>query len=95
MHKAGQHIGYSPGADRIKEAFDEISAAVQARGGDARVESDMLRKSRITIRFGTLNNCLFDRRTLPAPSAWRTPPSPTGTQVRFTNAAAPTDAATA
>ncbi|MFC9251763.1 integrase [Amycolatopsis thailandensis] len=60
MHKAGQQIGYGPGADRVKEAFDEISATVQARGGDARVESDMLRKSRITIRFGTLNNCLFD-----------------------------------
>lgn len=60
MHKAGQHIGYGPGADRITEAFNEISATVQARGGDARVERDMLRKSRITIRFGTLNNCLFD-----------------------------------
>lgn len=60
MHKAGQQIGYGPGADRVKEAFDEINATVQARGGDARVESDMLRRSRITIRFGTLNNCLFD-----------------------------------
>jgi hypothetical protein len=50
--QAGQPIGY--GSDRAKEAFDEISATVQAR-----VESDVLRKSRITIRFGTLNNCLF------------------------------------
>ncbi|MFE3173086.1 integrase [Amycolatopsis sp. NPDC059090] len=60
MHKAGQQIGYGPGADRVKEAFDEILATVHARGGDARVETDLLRKSRITIRFGALNNCLFD-----------------------------------
>jgi hypothetical protein len=60
MHKAGQPIGYGPGADRVKEVFDEITATVQARGGDARIENDMLRKARITIRFGALNNCLFD-----------------------------------
>lgn len=60
IHKAGQPIGYGPGADRVKEVFDEITATVHARGGDARGENDLLRKARITIRFGALNNCLFD-----------------------------------
>lgn len=60
MHKAGQPIGYGPGADRVKEVSDEITTTVHARGGDARVENDLLRKARITIRFGALNNCLFD-----------------------------------
>ena len=35
-------------------------ATVQAHNGDARIEEDLLRKARITIRFGVLNNCLFD-----------------------------------
>lgn len=60
LHKAGRPIGYGPGAERVKEAFDEIAATVQARGGDSRIEDDLLRKARITIRFGMLNNCLFD-----------------------------------
>ncbi|MEV5915166.1 integrase [Streptomyces chartreusis] len=59
-HKDGKMIGYGPGADRVKEAFDDITDTVRARGGDARVEEDLLRKARITIRFGALNNCLFD-----------------------------------
>lgn len=60
QHKDGDPIGYGPGADRVKTAFDQITAAVKARGGDARTEADLLRKARITIRFGTLNNCLYD-----------------------------------
>ncbi|MFD4973760.1 hypothetical protein [Streptomyces sp. NPDC058424] len=60
QHKAGTSIGYGPGADRVKEVFDEIISSARANGGDSRVEDDLLRKARITIRFGMLNNCLFD-----------------------------------
>ncbi|MEV0495658.1 integrase [Streptomyces atratus] len=60
LHKVGQPIGFGPGAERVKDAFDQVIANVKARGGDARVEEDLLRKIRITIRFGTLNNCLYD-----------------------------------
>ncbi|MCX4744512.1 integrase [Kitasatospora sp. NBC_01287] len=59
-HSNGNTIGYGPGAERIKETFDQIKETVAARGGDARVEDSLLRKARITIRFGTLNHCLFD-----------------------------------
>lgn len=59
-HTSGKAIGFGPGADRIKETFDQIKETVAARGGDARVEHSLLRKARITIRFGTLNHCLFD-----------------------------------
>jgi hypothetical protein len=60
QHKEGKTIGYGPGAERVREVFDGIISTVKANGGDARVEDDMLRKARITIRFGMLNNCLFD-----------------------------------
>ncbi|MEU8934801.1 integrase [Streptomyces sp. NPDC048409] len=60
QHKDGKLIGYGPGAERVKDVFDEIISTVNANGGDARIEEDMLRKARITIRFGMLNNCLFD-----------------------------------
>ncbi|MFT9790048.1 integrase [Streptomyces rhizosphaericola] len=56
----GQTIGFGPGAERIMETFDQIKETVAARGGDARVEDSLLRKARITIRFGSLNHCLFD-----------------------------------
>ena len=59
-HKDGQPIGFGPGTDRVTDVFEEIQATVAARGGDARVEESLLRKARITIRFGTLNHCLFD-----------------------------------
>ncbi|MCX4870835.1 integrase [Streptomyces sp. NBC_00257] len=59
-HTSGKNIGFGPGADRIKETFDHIEATVAARSGDSRVEDSLLRKARITIRFGTLNHCLFD-----------------------------------
>ena len=59
-HKAGQPIGYGPGADRIAQTFNDIQHAVQARGGDATVERAMLRKTRLSIRFGTLNHCVMD-----------------------------------
>ncbi|WP_223857904.1 integrase [Streptomyces sp. JV180] len=60
QYKDGKPIGYGAGAERVKETFDDIISTVKANGGDARVEDDLLRKARITIRFGMLNNCLFD-----------------------------------
>ncbi|MFD9418773.1 hypothetical protein ACFWC9_29250 [Streptomyces goshikiensis] len=62
VHGRGETIGFGPGADRLKAVFDQITATARARHGDARVEADLLSKARITIRFGTLNNCLFDER---------------------------------
>jgi hypothetical protein len=59
-HKAGQPIGYGPGADRITQTFNDIQHTVQARGGDATVERALLRKTRLSIRFGTLNHCVMD-----------------------------------
>lgn len=58
--KAGEPIGFGPGADRIAREFDHIHDAVQARGGDATVERGLLRKARISLRFGVLNHCAFD-----------------------------------
>jgi hypothetical protein len=60
MHKDGKPIGYGPGAERVKTVFDGIIATVKATGGDARTENDLLHKARITVRFGMLNNCLYD-----------------------------------
>ncbi|MFI7356222.1 integrase [Streptomyces avidinii] len=62
VHSRGEEIGFGPAAERLKAAFGQITATVKARHGDARVEDDLLHKARITIRFGTLNNCLFDER---------------------------------
>lgn len=62
VHGRGEAVGFGPGAERLKGVFDQITATVKARHGDARVEMDLLRKARITIRFGALNNCLFDER---------------------------------
>ncbi|MGW7094923.1 hypothetical protein [Streptomyces sp. NPDC054874] len=56
-HTGGEEIGFGPGADRVKDAFDQIKATVKARGGDARTEDSLLRTTRIHIRFGMLNNC--------------------------------------
>jgi hypothetical protein len=60
-HKAGEPIGYGPGADRITQTFTNIQQAVQARGGDATVERAMLRNARLSIRFGVLNHCAMDQ----------------------------------
>jgi hypothetical protein len=59
-HKAGQPVGYGPGADRITQTFNDIPLTVQARGGDATVERAMLCKGRLSIRFGALNHCVMD-----------------------------------
>ncbi|WP_280725294.1 hypothetical protein [Kitasatospora sp. MAA4] len=60
LHREGQPIGFGPGAEQLKDAFDSIRETVAAQGGDTLVEEGMLRRARISIRFGTLNNCLFD-----------------------------------
>jgi hypothetical protein len=66
-HHAGKTIGFGPGAHRLTAAFDAIKETAehlvttgQARQGDARVEYDLLRKTRISIRFGKLNHCTMD-----------------------------------
>lgn len=63
----GDHIGFGPGADRMREAFTAVRADAarlratgQARRGDIRVEHDLLRRSRISIRFGKLNHCTMN-----------------------------------
>ena len=59
-HKAGEPVGYGPGAERMTKAFDSLQQTVQARGGDATVERTLLRKARLSIRFGVLNHCVMD-----------------------------------
>ncbi|ATW48478.1 integrase [Streptomyces peucetius] len=59
-HTAGEEIGFGPGAERVKDAFDQITATVKARNGDARTADTLLRTTRIHIRFGMLNNCTAD-----------------------------------
>ncbi|MFD7982149.1 hypothetical protein ACFV4M_02055 [Kitasatospora indigofera] len=66
-HRAGQDIGYGPGADRLRKVFDTVAATAdemrssgQARHGDVRVEHELLRKTRFSIRFGKLNHCTMD-----------------------------------
>ncbi|MFE2089830.1 hypothetical protein [Streptomyces sp. NPDC059460] len=63
----GETIGYGPGADRMREAFaavrqkaEELRVTGQARRGDKRVEHDLLRRTRFSIRFGKLNHCTMN-----------------------------------
>lgn len=65
QHHAGQRIGYGPGADKLTATFNAIKDAAAeatraAKTGDARTEYDLLRKARISLRFGKLNHCTFD-----------------------------------
>jgi len=66
-HRRGETIGFGPGADRMRDTFnavtraaDELRASGKARCGDARVEYDVLRRARFSIRFGKLNHCTMD-----------------------------------
>ena len=59
-HKNGTPPGYGPGAQRLAAAFDQITATAAARVGDAATERSLLKQARISIRFGSLNHCLFD-----------------------------------
>ncbi|OAH13499.1 hypothetical protein [Streptomyces jeddahensis] len=63
----GEPIGYGPGADRLRETFAairakaaEMRATTQAQRGDLRVELDLLRRTRLSVRFGKLNHCTMD-----------------------------------
>ncbi|MFJ3301413.1 integrase [Streptomyces bacillaris] len=59
-HKANQPIGFGLGAEQLTRTFEKIRDTVAAQGGDATVEHALLKQARVSIRFGTLNNCLFD-----------------------------------
>jgi hypothetical protein len=59
-HRRGQTIGYGPAADRLRDTFDTVTRTAQTQQGDARVEYDLLRRARISLRFGTLNHCALD-----------------------------------
>lgn len=63
----GESVGYGPGADRMREAFtavrhkaEQLRATNQAKRGDVRVEYDLLRRTRFSIRFGMLNHCTMN-----------------------------------
>jgi hypothetical protein len=63
----GENVGFGPGADRMREAFravrhqaEELCVTGQAQRGHIRVEYDLLRRTKFTIRFGKLNHCTMD-----------------------------------
>jgi hypothetical protein len=65
-HHAGETIGYGPGAENLANTFDAVKRAADeatraAKSGDKRTEYDMLRKTRVSLRFGKLNHCTFDQ----------------------------------
>ncbi|MFD0068356.1 hypothetical protein [Streptomyces sp. NPDC056690] len=62
-YHSGKTVGFGPGAERMTAAFDTVRRTAQARQGDARVEYDILRKTRISIRLGKLNHCMFDENS--------------------------------
>ncbi|WP_109530036.1 hypothetical protein [Nocardia aurea] len=45
-HRRGDTVGYGPGADQLRSSFDAIARAA-AQHGDARVEYDLIRRTRI------------------------------------------------
>lgn len=63
----GERIGFGPGADRVREAFaavrqksEQLRSTITGKRGDLRVEYDLLRRTRLSIRFGTLNHCTMN-----------------------------------
>jgi hypothetical protein len=63
----GEHVGYGPGADHMRQTFqavrdkaEELRGTGQAQRGDKRVEYDLLRRTKFSIRFGKLNHCTMD-----------------------------------
>ncbi|MET7928311.1 hypothetical protein ABZT43_30865 [Streptomyces sp. NPDC005349] len=63
----GETIGYGPGADHMREAFaavreraEALRASGKARRGDILVEHSLLKRTRLSIRFGKLNHCTLD-----------------------------------
>lgn len=60
----GETIGYGPGADRLRDVFaavrqkgEQLRSTIGGQRGDRRVEHDLLRRTKLSIRFGTLNHC--------------------------------------
>jgi hypothetical protein len=67
VHRRGETIGYGPSVQRLATTFDAVADAAdklratgQVRHGDARVEHDLLRRTRLSLRFGKLNHCAMD-----------------------------------
>ncbi|MET9881463.1 hypothetical protein ABZZ36_43910, partial [Actinacidiphila glaucinigra] len=63
----GENVGYGPGADHMRETFqavrekaEALRSTGQAQRGDIRVEYDLLRHARFSIRFGKLNHCTMN-----------------------------------
>ncbi|MFD6968205.1 hypothetical protein [Streptomyces sp. NPDC059949] len=63
----GESVGFGPGAERMREAFaavrqqaETLHSTGKAQRGDIRVEFDLLRRTRISIRFGKLNHCTMN-----------------------------------
>lgn len=57
--------GVGPGFDRktlntVAHGAEQLRATGRARHGDARVEHDLLRRTRLSLRFGKLNHCALD-----------------------------------
>jgi hypothetical protein len=46
--------------DAVAHAAEQLRATGRARHGDARVEHDLLRRTRLSLRFGKLNHCALD-----------------------------------
>jgi hypothetical protein len=44
----------------VRQKAEDLRARGKAQRGDVRVEHDLLRRTRISIRFGTLNHCTMD-----------------------------------
>ncbi|WP_329375186.1 hypothetical protein [Streptomyces sp. NBC_01483] len=65
--RRGETIGYGPGADHMREAFaavrekaEALRASGRAQRGDILVEHGLLKRTRLSIRFGKLNHCTLD-----------------------------------
>ncbi|MFE0739654.1 hypothetical protein ACFW2N_32775, partial [Streptomyces sp. NPDC058855] len=63
----GETTGYGPGADHMRQAFaavrekaEALRTSGKAQRGDIRVEHGLLKRTRLSIRFGKLNHCTLD-----------------------------------
>ncbi|MGX9228945.1 hypothetical protein ACWV95_27480 [Streptomyces albus] len=63
----GETIGYGPGAEHMRQAFaavrekaEALRACGKAQRGDILVEHGLLKRTRLSIRFGKLNHCTLD-----------------------------------
>lgn len=93
---------FGPGAkaltatfDAIKETPLEMKANGLVRQGDARVEYDLLRRAKISQRFGKFTTACSTSTIRREPSAWRTPSSRPATAARSSTDASRVGARTA